>query len=232
MVITESIRNAIRTAIGKYGSLLSFSRSIGVSHTTVSFWLNRRTRKINEAVWQNMLPRIQEFLPEETMSYPSGPVAAVSAGHALREHPSSWYDAGSRTNFSAPLLHFPDFAEFDPQIDSMDELIREKSTCSVLFTSFVSPGFFAVEVDRKHSGYFAEGARILLRWQDAPSDGDTVLVKLRNKKDFHFARYVRKGDNVELAPLQKGCRKRTIPKNAFHNICRWIVPVREAVQLF
>lgn len=233
MVISESIREAIRAAIEKSGSSLSFSRSIGVSHTTVSFWLNGRTRKINATVWQNLLPRIQEFLPDGSLPYPSAPAAAVPAGHFLHERPAPWYGgAGTAQNVSVPLLHLNDFADFDPQIDSIEEIIREKSTGSVMFTSFVQPGYFAVEVDRKHAGFFAEGTRLLLRGQDAPCDGDTVLVKLRNKRDFLFALFTRKGDGIELAPLQKGGRKRTIPRNSFHKVCRWIVPVREAVQTF
>ena len=232
MVINESIRKAIRAAIEKSGSSLSFSRTVGVSHTTVSFWLSGRTRKINAAVWQNLLPRIQEYLPDESISYPCAPVAAAPAGRILREQPAGWYGAGPGPKVSAPLLHFADLADFDPQIDSVEEIIRGKSTGSAVFTSCVLPGYFAVEVDRKHSGFFAEGTRLLLRWQDAPCDGDTVLVKLRNKKDFLFARYTRIGDGIELAPLQKGARKRSIPKTAFHNVCRWIVPVREAILLF
>ena len=90
MVITESIQNAILAAIRKSGSLLSFSHSVGVSHTTVSFWLNGRTRKINSTVWQNLLPLISEYLdPSESYSYPCGPVAAGNTGYVLREHSSA-----------------------------------------------------------------------------------------------------------------------------------------------
>ena len=62
MVITESIQKAIQSAIDKCGSLLSFSRSVGVSHTTVAYWLSGRTRKSNSTVWDNLHPLIQEFL--------------------------------------------------------------------------------------------------------------------------------------------------------------------------
>jgi len=233
MVITESIQKAIQAAIRKSGSSLSFSRSIGISHTTVSFWLNGRTRKINATVWQNLLPLIQEYLdPAETVSYPSHPVAAIPHGGALREGNAVWYGAGGGAVTLAPLLHLADLDDFDPQIDSMDELIRLKSACSVQFTSAVKPSYFAVEVDKKHSGFFTEGTRLLLRWQEAPYDGDTVLVKLRNKKGFLFASYTRKDDEVGLIPLQKGDRKRRILKTGFHNVSSWIVPIREAVLLF
>ena len=58
MVITESIQKAIQAAVKKSGSVLSFARTIGVSHTTVTYWINGRTRKINATVWQNLLPPV------------------------------------------------------------------------------------------------------------------------------------------------------------------------------
>ena len=232
MVITESIQKAIQAAIQKSGSSLSFSRSIGVSHTTVSYWLNGRTRKINSTVWQNLLPLIKEHLaPGESMSYPCDPVAAANPYFIMRE-PSAWYSAGPAQRSSVPLLQLGDLEDFDPQIDPLEELVREKTVQFVSFTSPVLPGYFAVEVDKKRSGFFPVGTRLLLRGQDAPGNGDTVLVKLREKKEFLFAVYTRKNDDVTLTPLRAGGRKRIIPRADFHNVCCWVAPVREAVQLF
>ena len=229
MVITESIQKAILAAVEKSGSLLSFSHSVGVSHTTVSFWLNGRTRKINSTVWQNLLPLISEYLdPSESISYPCGAVAAGNTAFVLRERSAS-YGMG-RT--SAPLLHLADLMDFDPQIDSIEEVLREKSTSSVAFTSLVRPGYFAVEIGRNQSGFFPAGTRLLLRWPEPPGDGDTVLVKLRERNEFLFAVYTRKAGEVVLTPLQRCGRKRVIPRSEFHNVCCWIISIREAVQLF
>lgn len=233
MVITDSIRKAIQAAIRKSGSSLSFSRSIGVSHTTVSYWLNGRTRKINATMWQNMLPLISEYLdPSDSMSYPFSPVAAGNSGGVLHERSAIWYGCGMGLKASAPLLQFADLIDFDPQIDSIEELVREKSKVSVAFTSPIVPGSFAVEIDKARSGFFPVGTRLLLRWLDAPGDGDAVLVKLRGKEEFLFAVYSRKGGEVALTPLLKSGRKRTIPRGDFHKVCGWIVSIREAVQLF
>ena len=229
MVITESIQQAIQTAVEKSGSLLSFAQSVGVSHTTVAYWLNGRTRKINSTVWQNLLPLISEYFdPSESVSYPCGAVAAGNTGYVLREHTASY--GASRS--SAPLLPLDDLADFDPQIDSIEEVLREKSQSSAMFTSLVRPGYFAVEIGRNQSGFFPAGTRLLLRWPDAPGNGDTVLVKLRERNEFLFAVYTRKAGEVVLAPLQGCGRKRVIPRAEFHNVCAWIVSIREAVQLF
>ena len=231
MVITESIQNAIRAAIGKCGSSLSFARSVGVSHTTVAFWLNGRTRKINSTVWDNLLPEIREFLdPGDSFSYPREPAAAGGPVYVLHEQYAGRY--GTPLNVTAPLLRLDDLKDFDPQIDSIEEIVREKSECAVSFTSMVQPGYFAVEVDKKWNGVFRAGTRLLLRGTDTPSDGDTVLVKLRGKKDFLFAVFSRRDDEIMLTPLQGSGAELRISRADIHNVCCWIVPIREAVQVF
>ena len=231
MVITESIQSAIRTAIGKCGSSLSFARSIGVSHTTVAYWLSGRTRKINSTVWDNLLPVIREYLePGESFTYPREPAAAGGPVYVLHEKYAGRY--GTSQNAPVPLLHLDDLKDFDPQIDSIEEIVREKSKRVVLFTSTVQPGFFAVEIDQKSSGFFRAGTHLLLRGTDAPADGDTVLVKLRDKRDFLFAVYSRMDDEIVLVPLQGADGERRIPRADIHNVCCWIVPIREAVQVF
>ena len=230
MVITDAIKDAIRAAIEKSGSLLCFSRSVGVAHTTVSYWLNGRTRKINSYVWQNLLPVISEFLDSsKSVSYPSGAAAAGNSGLMLRES-SAAYSGIGRT--SAPLLKLADLAGFDPQIDPVEDLVREKAKSTASFTSPVRGSYFAVEIGRNQCGFFPAGTRLLLRWPDAPGDGDTVLVKLREKNEFLFAVYTRKSGAIVLTPLEKCGGKRIITKAEFHNVCCWIVSIREAVLLF
>ena len=233
MVITESIRKAIQAAVQKSGSVLSFARAIGVSHTTVTYWLNGRTRKINSTVWQNLLPLIGEDLnPGDAMSYPYNPVAAAANTTVLREQSAIWYGANPAQKMSAPLLQLADLTDFDPQIDPIEEIIRKNSKGVAAFTSQVMPGHFAVEIGKEQKGFFPAGTRLLLRWPDAPGDGDTVLAKLRGRKEFLFAVYTRKAREIVLTQLQKGGGKRIIPKADFHNACTWIVSIREAVQLF
>ena len=232
MVITESIQKAIQSAIDKCGSLLSFSRSVGVSHTTVSYWLNGRTRKINSTVWDNLHPLIREFLEPGSVgsAYPSEPKAAGSPAYVLHEKYAGRY--ASAQSSPAPLLQLDDLKDFDPQIDSIEEIIRKKSKRVVPFTSPIQDGFFAIEIDKKRSGFFPIGTRLLLRGLDAPGDGDTVLVKMRGKKEYLFAVYSRKGEEVVLKPLQNAAEERRIPRTEFHNVCCWIVPIREAVHVF
>ena len=238
MVITETIRQAIITAIEQSGSALSFARSVGVSHTTVAYWLKGRTRKINPTIWNNLLPLIGGYLgdigigPESAYRYPT-PTSSSQPKYVLRERPAapSFYDVSSPDLNSAPLFDFSDLADYDPAFDSLEWLTRERARGQAKFTMTVVSNMFAVEVDAKHAGFFPEGTRVLVQ-NDAPVDGEVVLVKLREKNRFLFARYGRNATSVTLAPLQKGVKKLTLSREEFHGVCSWIATVREAVQLF
>jgi len=238
MVITEEIRQAINTAIKQSGSALNFARSVGVSHTTVAYWLKGRTSKINPTIWNNLLPQIRGYLgdmgtgPEPSYRYPL-PTSSSQPKFVLCERPpaQSIYDAPPPDLNSAPLFDFSDLADYDPAFDSLEWLTRERSRGQAKFTRTVVPNEFAVEVDAKHAGFFPEGTRVLVQ-NDAPVDGEVVLVKLREKNRFLFARYGRSASSVVLTPLQKGVKKLTLSREEFHGVCSWIATVREAVQLF
>ena len=238
MVITETIRQAIIAAIEQSGSALSFAQSVGVSHTTVAYWLKGRTHKINPTIWNNLLPLIGGYLgdigagPEPAYRYPSL-TPSSSPKYVLRERPAapSFYDEPSQDLNSAPLFNFSDLADYDPAFDSLEWLTRERARGQAKFTLTVVPNEFSVEVDAKHAGFFPAGTRVLVR-NDAPVDGQVVLVKLREKNRFLFARYGRTATSVTLTPLQKGVKKLTLSREEFHGVCSWIATVREAVQLF
>lgn len=238
MVITEPIRQAIIAAIEQSGSALSFARSVGVSHTTVAYWLKGRTRKINATIWNNLLPLIGGYLgdaatsPEQAYHYP--PLTPSSQPrYVMRERPAvpSFYDEPSADLNSAPLFDFSDLADYDPAFDSLEWLTQERARGQAKFTMTVVSNMFAVEVDAKHAGFFPAGTRVLLQ-NVAPDDGEVVLVKFREKNRFLFARYSRSAGSVTLAPLQKGVKKVTLSREEFHGVCSWIATVREAVQLF
>jgi len=237
MVITETIRQAITAAIEQSGSALSFARSVGVSHTTVAYWLKGRTRKINTTIWNNLFPLIEGYLgdtgtgPEPTYRYPA--LTSSSPKYVMRERPAvpSFYDEPSPDLNSAPLFYFSDLADYDPAFDSLEWLTQERARGQAKFTMTVVSNMFAVEVDAKHAGFFPAGTKVLLQ-NVAPDDGEVVLVKLREKNRFLFARYGRNAATVTLAPLQKGVKKLTLSREEFHGVCSWIASVREAVQLF
>ena len=238
MVITETIRQAIITAIEQSGSTLNFARSVGVSHTTVAYWLKGRTRKINPTIWNNLLPLIGGYLgdigtgPEPSYRYPTS-TSSSQPKYVLRERSatSSIYDAPSKELNTAPLFDFSDLEDYDPSFDSLEWLARERARGQATFTMTVVPNEFAVEVDEKHAGFFPAGTRLLIQ-NDTPVDGEVVLVKLRENNQFLFARYGRSAGSVTLTPLQKGVKKLTLSREEFHGVCSWIATVREAVQLF
>ena len=235
MVITEPIRQAIKTAIEQSGSSLSFAKSVGVSHTTISHWLGR-TRKINTTNWNNLLPLIEDYLGDAgrpPFVYPEYKPGREPC-HVLRE-PRTRYCAGVQKPAvgKAPLFSLDDLADFDPAFDSVEQLAEEKCLSMANFTSVVAPGQFAVTVDEEHAGFFHPGTMVLLAWREVPCENDIVLVKTRGKGRFLFARYGRKGETVVLTPLQNcSARPITLAKGKVHSVCAWIAPVRESVQIF
>ena len=237
MVITEPIRQAIIAAIEQSGSALSFARSVGVSHTTVAYWLTGRTHKINSTIWNNLHPLICGYLgdtgtgPELSYRYP--PLTPSPSKHVVRERPAgqSCYDESSANLNFAPLFYFSDLADYDPAFDSLEWLAQERTRGQAKFTSTVEPNEFAVEVDAKHAGFFPAGTKVLLQ-NVAPENGEVVLVKLQEKKQFLFVRYGRNANTVTLTPLQKGVKKLSLSREEFHSVCSWIATVREAIQLF
>ena len=236
MVITETIRQAIIAAIEQSGSTLSFARSVGVSHTTVAYWLKGRTRKINATIWNNLHPLIAEYLGDVAGLEPAYHYPALTSSqpkYVMRERPAvaSFYDEPSADLNSAPLFSFSDLADYDPAFDSLEWLTQERARGQAKFTMTVVSNMFAVEVDAKHAGFFPAGTKVLLQ-NVAPDDGEVVLAKLREKNRFLFARYGRNGGSVTLTPLQKGVKKLTLSREEFHGVCSWIATVREAVQLF
>ena len=236
MVITESIRQAILSAIEKSGSILSFAKDVGVSHTAVSYWLKGRTRKINTTIWNNLRPLIGDYLDDAdrpTFTYPEH--TPVRERALVLHEPSSPYRVGvpKPAVSKAPLFSFDELAEFDPAFDSLENLAEEKPLPMANFTSVVAPGQFAVTVDGDHDGFFHPGTVVLLAWGEVPSENDVVLVKLREKDRFLFARYGRKGKSVVLTPLQEGSvRPVSLAKDKLRSVCAWIAPVRESVQIF
>jgi len=235
MVISDSIRQAIESAIKQSGSSLSFAQSIGVSHTTVSYWLNGRTRKINTTIWNNLRPLIEGYLGDAdrpSFTYPEYKPVRERV-HVLRESHMQYHTGVQKPAVrKAPLLSFADLMDFDPAFDSVERLAEEKSLSMADFTSAVAPGQFAVTVDEEHAGFFHPGAVVLLAWREVPYENDVVLVKFR-EKGFLFARYGRKGESIVLTPLQNGSgRPVTLTKGKFHSVCAWIAPVRESVQVF
>ena len=133
MVITKQICEAIEAAIAQSGSALSFARSVGVSHTTVAYWLKGRTHKINTTIWNNLFPLIEGYLgdagtgTEPTYHYPA--LTSTSPKFVMRERPAvpSFYDEPSPDLNSAPLFYFSDLADYDPAFDSLEWLTQERA---------------------------------------------------------------------------------------------------------
>ena len=59
--IDENIKKILWNAVKKQGSVLHLSRLLGVSHSTVLFWLNGKIKSISTDIWSE---RVYPFLED------------------------------------------------------------------------------------------------------------------------------------------------------------------------
>lgn len=218
MRIDDSMLNAIQSAVHKYGSVLSFANAVGVSHTTVNFWLKGRTARINAQNWNALLPVLEEFLPPQPQAHSMRESSAMSA-YAIN------------TPNKIPevfLLQFPEL-EFLTSSKQVPDFTHCTNTAS--FTASAGKHAFAVEVDQAHAGYFHPGTLLLLDWGTSPENGDFVLAcRKRKTRKYLFARYYCT-EKTMLLKSPDSAQSET----SEHSLSRissefaWIVPVREAV---
>ena len=226
MVLDDAVRNALKKAIEKHGNVLRFSRAIGVSHTTVLFWLKGKTSKINMTLWQSVVrPAIAEFLEENPARI------AERVPLQAREAPASYSTEAKRaqtSNGEAPLLTFSDLLLLEPHMEPVEEFSAAHAKRFAAFPVPVEPGNFAVEVDAEHADYFMEGACLLVGWPDYPEDGDVVLARLREPDRILIRKYRRDSKKIVLKPLLRGGKDLVVPREK-RGYFLWIMPLREAV---
>ena len=61
--IDENIKMVLWSAVKKQGSVLQLSRILGVSHSTILFWLNGKIKNISTDIWcRKLYPVLEEEL--------------------------------------------------------------------------------------------------------------------------------------------------------------------------
>ncbi|MDD5728320.1 MAG: hypothetical protein PHV59_07145 [Victivallales bacterium] len=65
MKITEDIIKALQNCIDAVGSISDFSQQANVNIETVSKYLSRKTKSINQESWDKLYPLLHPFLPKE-----------------------------------------------------------------------------------------------------------------------------------------------------------------------
>lgn len=65
MKITEDIIKALQNCIDAVGSISDFSQQANVNIETVSKYLSRKTKSINQESWDKLYPLLHPFLPKD-----------------------------------------------------------------------------------------------------------------------------------------------------------------------
>lgn len=194
MKITEEIKNAISKYAEKCGNVYQLSKKIGVSHSTILFWLDGRTENISGDVWHEKLyPLLRPYLQykekspvQETIgSEEAAPYKSeVSSGVALVE---------------VPVLNFAQAAGYDPAFEPIDDYAYNCSNETALFDSEMKTGYFALKVEGESmSPVLPDGTIVYVAGGEYAQNGDLVVAKLRESGQVVIKKFQRKENNILL----------------------------------
>jgi hypothetical protein len=193
MKITDDIRNAIKRYVDRCGNVYQFSKKIGVSHSTVLFWLDGKTTRISGDVWHEKLyPVLKSHLkyPQKASKPPQGEEEAgayrpeVTGGVVLHE---------------VPVLNLAQAAGYDPAFEPLDDYALNCSSETALFDSEICPGYFALKVEGSSmSPVLPEGTIIYVAGGEYAQTGDLVVAKIRDSGQVVVKKFQRKTDRIFL----------------------------------
>ncbi len=190
--IDDVIRGAIKDAVQECGSVLKLSRRIGVSHSTVLFWSNGRTRCIDGDVWRfKVYPVLEPHLRRRGGSARLAPEsmeeASLGAAGAMRE---------------VPVIGLAQAAGFDPALEPFEAYARGCGAETALFATEPKGGYFALRVEGSSmDSEFPDGTLILVAGGEFVQNGDIVAARIRESGQVVVKRYRREGDLLRLESL-------------------------------
>lgn len=163
MKITPDIRKALELAIEHHGNVTQFSKSLGIAHSTVLFWLSGKTSEINGRLWARKL------------RYELQPYLADGAGKPLR----------SSTNL-VPLYSAQDMKKFDLTIEPISGFVKRiRPKHGFIFAHEKTPSYFAVRLDPKQLPF---SLAVLADGGKYPENGDMAVARIRKTGEIVLGR--------------------------------------------
>jgi|GEM_PF-1400701 len=231
MKLNENILSAIRKAIDYYGNTSQFAQKVGVSHSTVLFWLSGKTGNISGSIWDKKLRRkLRPFLTE-----PENPLHAMT----VHEQPGSYLKSDKSTVESendsvcgqtrkVPAIAFSGMDRLDITLQSPVSFVRAESDCEVIFANPVTAYSFALLLDRpEYCPSLPLGTPVLITGEDYVEPGDIVVVRTRHPARLCIARYDRDDNRTRLVPLNPGISPMEWNNHENAEKVFWLFPVRE-----
>jgi len=191
--ITDEIRNAIKEYADKCGNVYQLSKKIGVSHSTILFWLDGRTNNISGDIWhEKLLPLLRPYLKYAESH------SKIAKGGEDRVHYGSEVRSATKLN-EVPVLNFAQAAGYDPAFEPIDDYALNCSSETALFESEVYPGYFALSVEGESmSPVLPPGTIIYVAGGEYAESGDIVVAKIRETMQVIIKKYHRSDGHIKL----------------------------------
>ena len=224
MKLNDNIRDAIRKAIDYYGNTSQFAKKVGISHSTILFWLKGKTCNISGSIWDKKLRRkLRPFMEPET---PPKPLAV--------HDPRSNYRADGKDTMEKqlgkkiPALAFSKMDHLDITLQSPVSFVRAEAEDEAVFANPVTAYSFALLLDRpEYCPALPLGTPVLITGEDYAEPGDIVVARTRHPARLCFARYDRDASRTRLIPLNPKLSPMEWENDENAEKVFWLFPVRE-----
>ena len=231
MKLNDDILSAVRKAIDYYGNTSQFAQKVGVSHSTVHFWLSGKTGNISGSIWDKKLRRkLRPFMTDpENSSLPLS--IHEPTGQYLKSKKTARSAAGpddSPEDRSVPAVGLSSMDRLDITMQSPVSFVRTEATEKVIFANSVTEYSFALLLDRpEYCPGLPLGTPVLIIGGDYAENDDIVVAHTRRPARLCFARYVRDGAMTRLIPLNPDFAPMEWNNHENAEKVFWLFPVRE-----
>lgn len=190
------IRKSLKDAVAYYGGFLGVSRRLGISHSTVVFWISGKTKHINSDLWRGRVyyllePFLRKNLPE-----------ATEQEVYLRYFDSLFSDYSGKMISDIPVVPASSLLSYEPMFESMNSFAAANSRGRMNYLGECGRKYFAVLFDPSEF-CFCLSSRVLFVCQEnerAKSE-DSVLVKVAGCEKVLVRCFRCNGRNVCLDSL-------------------------------
>ncbi|OGV51295.1 MAG: hypothetical protein A2X49_03785 [Lentisphaerae bacterium GWF2_52_8] len=222
--IDKEIKTALENASMRYGTVYELSKVIGVSHSTVLFWLNGRTKFISGDVWYEKLhPLLKPYLPSPGISK-TPPYWAFSYSSQSQAELSS-----AKNMSSVPIISFAQAAGFDRILNPIDDFARDCADDFAHFACEIKKGYFALRVEGDSmSPEFCHGTVLLVAGGEYCQAGDISVAKITGNGQVVVKKFMRHGDLFRLESINPTGQSFEWNRENDRNFVEWIYPVVEA----
>lgn len=226
-LIDDGIKNALSIAGRDYGSILSLSRKIGVSHSTVIFWKSGKTKAIDGDVWRyKVYPVLRPYLSpcpdsafkmamqETDESGPNKQNRELSAANAL---------------YSVPVISFAQASGFDPVMEPFEIYAKSIADEEVLFATRPGKGYFALKIEgQSMEPDFPHGTLVLVAGGEFVQAGDICIARLRSNGQVIVKEFSKNGSICQLKSLNPEGNSFSWDCINERGFVEWMHPVIEA----